>query len=169
VFSLERKAGEVFSIPAGEDGLPEGPRASRVATVTRRPSSKDGDHKNIVATMAVDPCPATTLAPASTRPSAPQGIDLKRPAFLPTHYHAASLSRSGVFHARARTRSWRDRDVQQPKSFVWSLTRPANRLYARRRSPIHASSIWSDCWRDRLHGTLFKPKRIAGSETASRS
>lgn len=39
----------------------------------------------------------------------------------------------------------------------------------RRRSQIHASSILSDYWRDRPRGTSFKPKQIAGSETASRS
>lgn len=58
---------------------------------------------------------------------------------------------------------------QQPKSFVWSPARPANRLCLRRRSPIDASSIWSGCWRDRPHGISFKPKRIARRETASRS
>jgi hypothetical protein len=109
VFSLERKAGEVFSIPAGEDGLPEGPRASRVATVTRRPSSKDGDHKNIVATMAVDPCPATTLAPASTRPSAPQGID-ETSCFL-----ANALSRGITVAKRGIPREGKDAIVARPR------------------------------------------------------
>lgn len=33
---------------------------------------------------------------------------------------------------------------------------------------IHASSIWSDCWRDRPHGTSFEPKQIGGYETALR-
>jgi hypothetical protein len=160
---------KLLSIPAGEDCLPEAFGVPGVAVVRRRPSFKRVDHKNIIATTPVDPYPAATLPTASIRSDAPQGIDLQYFSSLQTRRHLASLSRSGVFRARARTRSWRDRDVQQPKSFVWSPTRPANRLYVRRRSPIHASSIWSDCWRDRLHGTLSKPKRIAGSETASRS
>jgi hypothetical protein len=160
---------KLLSIPAGEGGLPKAFRVPGVAIMRRRPSFKEDDHKNIIATTAVDQYPATTLPPARICSNAPQGIDLQYISALPMRRHLASLSRSGVFRARARTRSWRDRDVQQPKSFVWSPTRPANRLYVRRRSPIHASSIWSNCWRDRLHGTLFKPKRIAGSGTASRS
>lgn len=160
---------KLSSIPAEEASLLKAFRVPRVTTVTMRPSSKEGDHKNIIATMAVDPCPATTLPPASILFGATQAIDLQNTSTLPTRYHLPSLSRSGVFRARTRTRSWRDRDVQQPKSFVWSPTRPANQPCLRRPSPIHASSIWSGCWHDRPHGTSFKPKRITGSETASRN
>jgi hypothetical protein len=39
----------------------------------------------------------------------------------------------------------------------------------RRRSPIHALSIWSGCWRDKPRGTSFEPKRMAGNATASPS
>jgi hypothetical protein len=160
---------EALSAPASEDGPSHAFGALAVAIVTRRPSSNEGDHKYILATMAIDPRTATTLPPASTRPGAAQAIDLQHLFLLPTSYRLASLSRSGVFRARTRTRTWRDQDVQQPTSFVWSPTRPASRLCLRRRNPIHASPIWSGCWRDRLHGTLFKPKRIAGRETASRN
>lgn len=160
---------EVLSVPANEDGPSHAFGVLAVAIMTRRPSSKKGDHKNIIATMAVDPCLATTLLPASTRPSATQAIDLHCIFILPTRHHLASLSRSGVFRARTRTRTWRDQDIQQPTSFVWSPTRPANRLCLRRRSPIRASSTWSGCWRDRPHGTSFKPKQTTGRETASRS
>lgn len=98
-----------------------------VVTATTRPSPNRGDHKNIIATTTVDPCPATTPPAASIRSDTPQGINLPHISTVPTRRHLASLSRSGVFRARTRTRSWRDRDVQQPKSFVWSPTRPANR------------------------------------------
>jgi len=160
---------ELLSVPANEDGPSHGFGVLAVAITTRRPSSKEGDHKYIIATMAIDPRTAATLPPANIRSGATQAIDLQYISTLPTRHYLASLPRSGVFRARTRTRSWRDRDVQQPKSFVWSPTRPANRLCLRRRSPIHASSIWSGCWRDRPHGTSFKPKLIAGRETASRS
>ena len=160
---------ELLSVPANEDGPCRAFGLPVVAIVTRRPSSNEGDHKYIIATMAIDPRTATTLPSARIRPGAMQAIDLQYISLLPTCCDLASLSRSGVFRARTRTRSWRDRDVQQPTSFVWSPTRLANRLCLRRRSPIHASSIWSGCWRDRLPGTSFKPKRIAGRETASRS
>ena len=160
---------KLLSIPASEAVLPKAFRVPGATAVTRRPSSKEGDHKNIIATMAVDPFPATTLPPASIRSSATQTIELQYISTLPTRYHLASLSRSGVFRARTRTRSWRDQEQQQQKSFVWSPTRPANQLCLRRRSPIHISSIWSGCWRDRPHGTSFKPKQTTGRETASRS
>lgn len=155
--------------PAGEDGLPKAFRVPSAATVMRRLLSKTDNHKNIFATRAGDPRPATTLLPASARSDATQTIDLQCISILPTRRHLASLSRSEVFRARTRTGSWRDRDVQQPKSFVSSPTRAANRLCLRRRSPIHALSIWSGCWRAKPHGILFKPKQIAGRETASRS
>ena len=158
---------ELLSVPANENGPSQTFGVPAVAILARRPSPKGGDHKNIIATIAVDPCPATTLPPASIRSISTQAIDLQELYLLPMRYHLASLSRSGVFRARTRTRSWRDRDVQQPESFVWSPTRPANRL--RRRSPIHASSIWSGCWRNRPRGTSFKPKQTAGRETASRN
>lgn len=160
---------KLLSIPAGEDGLPKAFRVPGVATAMRRPSSKEGDHKNIIATTTVDPCAATTLPAASIRSDAPQAIDLQKIYALPMRRHLASLLRSGISRARTRAQSWRDRDVQQPKSFVSSPTRPANRLCLRRRSPTHASSIWSDCWRDRPHGTSFKPKRITERLTASRN
>jgi hypothetical protein len=160
---------KLLSVPAGEDGLPEAFGMPGIATVMRRPPSKEGDHKNIVATTVVDLCAPTTLPPASIRYDAPQAIDSQYVSHLQTGRHAASLSRSGVFRTRTRTRSWRDRDVQQSESFVWSPTRPANRRCLRRRSPIHASSIWSGCWRDRPRGTSFKPKQTTGRETASRS
>ena len=160
---------EVLSVPANEDGPSHAFGVLAVAIMTRRPSSKRGDHKYIIATMAIAPRTATTLPPASTRPSATQAIDLQCIFTLPRRRHLASLSRSGVFRARTRTRSWRDQDVQQPTSFVWSPTWPANRLCLRRPSPIHASSIWSGCWRDRPRGTSFKPKQTTGRETASRS
>ncbi len=160
---------EVLSVPANEDGPSHAFGVSAVAIMTRRPSFKEGDHKYIIATMAIDPRTATTLPPARTRLGSTQAIDLQYIFILPTRHQLASLPRSGVFRARTRTRTWRDRDVQQPTSFVWSPTRPANRLCLRRRSPIHASSIWSDCWRDRLHGTSFRLKQTTGRETASRS
>lgn len=160
---------ELLSVPANENGPSQAFGAPAVAIMARRPSPKGGDHKNIIATVAVDPCPATTLPPASIRSIATQAIDLQRLFALPARYHLASLSRSGVFRARTRTRTWRDQDVQQPTSFVWSPTRPANRLCLRRRSPIHASSIWSGCWRDRLHETSFRLKQTTGRETASRN
>lgn len=157
---------ELILVPANENGLSKVPGD---AIMARRSPSKEGDHKNIIAATTVALLPATTLPPVSTRSDTLQSIDIQQLFILPTHRHLASLSRSGVFRARTRTRSWRDRDVQQPKSFVWSPTRPANRLCLRRRSPILASSIWSGCWPDRPHGTSFKPKQTAGSEIASRS
>ena len=160
---------ELLSVSPNEDGPSKAWVPRGVATMTRRPSSKGGDHKNIMATTTVDPCPADALSPATIRSDAPQAIDLQYIFILPMHRYWASLSRSGVFRARTRTRSWRDRDVQQRNSFLWSLTRPANRLRFRHQNPIHASSIWSDCWRDRPRGTSFEPKLIAGRETAFRS
>jgi hypothetical protein len=160
---------ELLSVPANEDGPPHALGVVAVAIMTRRPSSKEGDHKYIIATMAIDPRTATTLPAASIRSGAKQAIDLQYVFVLPTSYRLASLSRSGVFRARTRTRSWRDQDVQQPTSFVWSPTRPANRPCLRRRSPIHALSTWSGCWRVRPHGTSFKPNQTTGRETASRS
>jgi hypothetical protein len=160
---------ELSSVPVNDDGPFKAFGMPGFATVTRRPSSEGGDHNNIFATTTAARHPTTTLTTARFRCNTPQPIDLQYNFILPMRRHPASLSRSGVFRARTRTRSWRDRDVQQPKSFVWSPTRPANRLCLRRRSPIHASSIWSGCWRGRPHGTSFKPKQIAGRETASRS
>jgi hypothetical protein len=160
---------EVLSVPVDKDDLSHAFWVPGAATVTRCPSSKGRDLKNIIATMAIDPRTATTPPRASIRSGAPHAIDLQQIYTLPRGHHLASLSRSGVFRARTRTRSWRDQDVQQPTSFVWSPTRPANRLCQRRRSPIHASSTWSGCWRDKLHGTSFKPKQTTGRETASRS
>jgi hypothetical protein len=160
---------KLLSVPASEAGLPKVFWVPKAAAVTRWPSSQEGYHKNIIATMAIDPRTATTLPPASIRSGATQAIDLQYVFILPTRHHLASLPRSGVFRARARTRTWRDQDVQQPTSFVWSPTRPANRLCLRHRSPIHASSIWSGCWRDRPRGTSFKLKQTTGRETASRS
>lgn len=160
---------KLLSVPANQDGLFQAFGVPTVAIVTRRPSSKGGDHKNIIATTMVDLCPATTLPAARIRLDTPQAIDLQYIYTLPTRYHLASSSRSGMFRARTRTRSWRDRDVQQPTSFVWSPTWPANRLCLRRPSPTHASSISSGCWRDRPRGTSFKPKQTTGRETASRS
>jgi hypothetical protein len=127
------------------------------------------DHRNVFGALGFVLSRATTSPLAALCPTSLQAIDLQDIFVLQTRHHLASLSRSGVFRAKTWTRSWRDRDVQQPKSFVWSPTRPANRLCLRRRSPIHASLIWSGCWRDRPHGTSFKPKRIAGRETASQS
>lgn len=127
------------------------------------------DHENFCSALGFVLSRVTTTPLAAFRLVSLQAIDLQELSILSTRHHLASLSRSGVFRARTRTRSWRDRDVQQPKSFVWSPTRPANRLCLRRRSPIHASSIWSGCWRDRPHGTSFKPKQTTGRETASRS
>lgn len=160
---------ELLSVPANDDGPFEAFGMPGVATVTGRPSSEGGDHKNIFATTTVARPPTTTLTTAGRRCGTPQDIDFKHAFALPIRRLLASLSRSGVFRARTRMRSWRDRDVQQPKSFVWPPTRPANRLCLCRRSPIHASSIWSGCWRDRPHGTSSKPKQIAGRETASRT
>jgi hypothetical protein len=51
--------------------------------VTRRPSFKEGDHKNIVATTVADAYAATTLPPASLRSNAPQAIDLEHIYVLP--------------------------------------------------------------------------------------
>ena len=160
---------KLLSNPADEDGLPEAFGVPGVATVMRRPPHKEGDHKNIFAATVADACAAATLRPARLRSKTPQAIDLEDTFLLSTRRYLAPLSRCGVSRARTRTRSWRDQDAQQPKSFEWSPTRPASRLCPRPRSPIHASSTWSGCWRDRPHGTLFKPKQIAGRETASRS
>jgi hypothetical protein len=160
---------ELSSVPLNGDGPFKAFGMPGGATVARRPSSRGGDHGNIFATTTVAPCPATTLPPARSRYGTPQAIDLHGDFALQIRLRLASLSRSGVFRARTRTRSWRDQDVQQPTSFVWSPTRPPNRLCLRRRSPIHASSTWSGCWLDRLHGTSFKPKQTTGRETASRS
>ncbi len=160
---------ELLSVSPNEEGPSKAwvPRGG--ATMTRRPSSKGGNHKNIMATTTVDPRPAAALLPASIRSDAPQAIDLQYIFTLATRCCWASLSRSGLFRARTRTRSWRDPDVQQPNSFLWSPTRPANRLHLRHQNPIHASSIWSDCWRDRPRGTSFEPKLIAGRKTTFRS
>lgn len=160
---------ELLSIAANENGPSHAFGVPAVAIMARRPSPNGEDHKNIIATMAIDARTATTLPPASIHSDATQAIDLQCVFILPTRRHLASLSRSGVFRARARTRTWHDQDVQRPTSFVWSPTRPANRLCLPRRSPIRASSIWSGCWRDRLHGTSFRLKQTTGRETASRS
>ena len=159
---------KLSSIPAGEAGLPKAFGVPGVAIVTRRPSSKAGDHKNIIATMAVDPCPATTLLPAGIRSDATQVLIYNtffacQHAITWHHCREADIPREDKDAIVARPRR------TTAESFVWSPTRPANRLCLHRRSPIHASSIWSGCWRDRLHGTSFKPKRIAGSETASQN
>lgn len=53
---------KLLCIPVGEDGLPKAFMVSRVATMTRLPSSKEGDRKNIFATTVVDSCPATYAA-----------------------------------------------------------------------------------------------------------
>jgi hypothetical protein len=160
---------EVLSVRANEDGPSQAFWGPAVAIVTRRPSSKEGNHKYIFATMAIDPRTVTTLPPASARPKPTQAIDLEYFFSLPKRYHLASLSRSGVFRTRTRTRPWRDRDIQQPKRFAWWPTPPTNRLCLRHRSPILVSSIWSGCSPDRPHGTSFKPKETTGRETASRS
>lgn len=52
---------KLLPIPAGEDGLPKSFRVPGVAAVTRCPSFKEGDHKNIFATTVADACAATTL------------------------------------------------------------------------------------------------------------
>jgi hypothetical protein len=139
------------------------------AMTTRRVNAGAGNHENIFGAPGFVLSRAIARLLAASRHAPLQAIDLQDISPLPTRRHLASLSRSGVFRARMRTRSWRDRDVQQPTSFVWSPTRPANRLCLRRRSPILALSIWSGCWRDRLHGTSFKLKQTTGCETASRS
>ncbi len=61
---------ELLSAPVNEDGPSKAFGMPGVAAVTRRPSSKGGAHKNIIATTMVDPRPAATLPPASTRPGA---------------------------------------------------------------------------------------------------
>ncbi len=152
----------------GEDGFRVAFGVPSVPAVRRRAASKGGDHKNIFTTTVADGYAPAARSPAHPRSGATQPIDFKHTSPLQTRCHLPSLSRSGVFRVRTGTRSWRDRDVQQPKSFVWSPMRLANRLCLRRRSPIHASSIWSGCWHDRPHGTSFKPKQTAGRETASR-
>ena len=139
------------------------------AMTTRRDGAGGGDHKNILCSLGFVSSRVTTPILAAFRSASPQAADLQATSLLSRRYHLASLSRSGVFRARTRTPSSRGRDVQQPKSFVWSPTRPANRQCPRRRSPIYASSILSDYWCDRPRGTSLKPKQIAGSETASRS
>jgi hypothetical protein len=139
------------------------------AMTARRDGVGGGDHENIFDSLGFVSSRATTPILAAFRSDSPQATDLQVISLLQTRRHLASLSRSGVFRTRTRTRSWRDRDVQQPKSFVWSPTRPANRLCLCRRSPILVSSIWSGCWPDRPRGTSFKPKQTAGRETASRS
>ncbi len=139
------------------------------AMTTRRDSVEGSDHENIFGALGFVLSRATTPIFPAPRSIPLQVIDLQAVSLLPRRDYLASLFRSGVFRARTRTRTWRDRDVQQPTSFVWSPTRPVNRLCLRRRSPIHASSIWSDCWRDRLHGTSFRLKQTTGRETASRN
>ncbi len=66
---------EVLSVPANEDGPSHTFGVPAVAIMTRHPSSKEGDHKYIIATMAIDPRTATTLPPASIRSGATQAID----------------------------------------------------------------------------------------------
>lgn len=127
------------------------------------------DQENIFSTPNLVWLRAIARILAGIRLTSPQAVDIQEFYLLPQRQCMPSLSRSGVFRARTRTRSWRDRDVQQPQNFVWSPTRPTNRLCLRRRNPIRVSSIWSGCWRDRPHGTLFKPRLTTGSETASRS
>lgn len=139
------------------------------AMTTGKDSVGGGDHENIFGSIELASSRTTTPRLATFRCTSPQVIDLHYIFILPTRHHLASLSRSGAFRAKTRTRTWRDRDVQQPTSFVWSPTRPTKRLCLRRRSPIHASSIWSGWWRDRLHGTSFKLKQTTRRETASRS
>ena len=104
-FGVQRLA-ELVSVPANEDGPSHGFGVLAVAIMTRRPSFEEGDYKYIIATMAIDPRTATTLPPASIRSDAKQAIDLQYVFILPTRHHLASLSRSGVFRARTRTRTW---------------------------------------------------------------
>jgi hypothetical protein len=72
---------QLLSIPASEAGVPKSFWVPKVAAVTRRPSSQEGYHKYIIATMAVDPCLATTLPPASIHSGATQAIDYN--VFIP--------------------------------------------------------------------------------------
>lgn len=65
---------KLLSITASEADLPKACTVAGIVTVTRRPASKDGDHKNIIATTLVDPCAASTLLPASTRSNGAQAI-----------------------------------------------------------------------------------------------
>lgn len=130
----------------------------------KTPSFQGGDRKNFIATTMVDPSPATTLPIASIRRDAPQDIDLQQIFTLPMLRHLASLSRSGAYRARSRTRSWRDGDVQQPKGFAWSQGGPRTG-WACAVEGRHVSSIWSGCWRDR-RGAAFRPKQTAGARPA---
>jgi hypothetical protein len=127
------------------------------------------DHEIFFAALGFVLSRATTTSLAALRSDPLQPLDLQDTWLLPTLRNLSSLPRCGAIRTGTRTRSWRDRDVQLPKSFMWSLTRPANRLCPYRRSPIHASSIWSGFWRDRPHVTSSKPKQTTGRETASRS
>ncbi len=134
-----------------------------------RESIETSDHENIFGTLDLAPPRATTPTPPYIRVIPTQPIVLKDIYLLPRSLSLASLPRCGVFRTEPRTRSWRDREGQQPTNFASSPTRTAQRLRPRRRNLIRASSTWSGCWRDKPRATSFKPKRIAGSETASRS
>jgi hypothetical protein len=76
------------------------------------------DHRNVFGALGFVLSRATTSPLAALCPTSLQAIDLQDIFVLQTRHHLASLSRSGVFRAKTWTRSWRDRDVQQPKSFV---------------------------------------------------
>ena len=76
------------------------------------------DHRNVFGALGFVLSRATTSPLAALCPTSLQVIDLQDIFVLQTRHHLASLSRSGVFRAKTWTRSWRDRDVQQPKSFV---------------------------------------------------
>ena len=127
-----------------------------------------GGHQNIFGSPDFARLRSARPLSASERSNTTQHTDLTGLFSLRGRQNSRSLPQCGAIRVEAKTQPCRDRDVQQPKSFVWSLTRPANRLCLRR-SPIRAWSIWFDCWRDRPHVTSFKPKRTAGRASASRS
>lgn len=68
--------------------------------------NKTGDHENIFGALGFVGSRATSPLLAALRPISPQAIDLQEIYILPTRHHLASLSRSGVFRGRTRTRSW---------------------------------------------------------------
>jgi hypothetical protein len=159
---------KLLCIPTGEGGPSDAKRVSGIAPVMRGPSSWAGGHENIFGTPGLALSRATSPTHPSALSGSPQVIVLQYISSLPPRRYLASLPHSGVIRAEARTRSWRDRDEQQPRSFVWSPMRPANRLCPRRRSPTPVLSIWFACSPGRPLGTSFKLRRITGRQAASR-
>lgn len=69
---------------------PKAFRVPRAATAMKRLPSKADNHKNVFATTASDPCPATTLLPASAHSDVAQIIDLQ------IHFYLSNASPFGI-------------------------------------------------------------------------